>query len=78
MCGTFLSAISVCDVWSEDISWSCGHCERKVDVTHSHEYHMVRKSVDRLVTLRSEGNFITMDARFDPSSLSYSNNCIKR
>lgn len=37
ICGTFLIATSVCDVCTEHISWTCGHCARTVDITHSHE-----------------------------------------
>ncbi|MGC2431450.1 MAG: hypothetical protein WA393_10470, partial [Nitrososphaeraceae archaeon] len=37
ICGTFLIATSVCDVCTEHISWTCGHCDRTDDITHSHE-----------------------------------------
>lgn len=37
ICGTFLIATSVCDVCTEHISGTCGHCTRTDDITHSHE-----------------------------------------
>ena len=37
ICGTFLIATSVCDICTEHISWTCGHCDRTDDITHSHE-----------------------------------------
>ena len=37
ICGTFLIATSVCDVCTEHISWTCGHCDKTDNITHSHE-----------------------------------------
>jgi len=39
-----LIATSVCDVCTEHISWTCGHCDRTDDIAHSHEITAYRST----------------------------------
>ena len=35
-CGSRLTAVSLCVICSEQVSWLCRKCERSYDVTHTH------------------------------------------
>jgi hypothetical protein len=35
-CGTYLTSVSLCEVCEEQISWICTNCDRRYDVTHTH------------------------------------------